>query len=182
MGCMFLQGMFFVCLSMILFRGAQFKHLQYVTGCIWFVFQGGPGIRGARGDRGEPGVTVSSFFFFTQTPHISWVKKWQLNGAPSLMCRTACVQLMAKIIKSMFWSISGYSWHEFYKLTSNTFTLNFGENWCLLDKNLRSPVPPRGPRHNWSSYEFTFKLAMVRSWLSRIVNPTLHSTGHWSLH
>lgn len=24
----------------------------------WFMFQGGPGIRGARGDRGEPGVTV----------------------------------------------------------------------------------------------------------------------------
>lgn len=38
-------------------------YLDYVlTARVWSVFQGGPGIRGARGDRGEPGVTVSEMY------------------------------------------------------------------------------------------------------------------------
>lgn len=32
--------------------------ISVITVCFWCLFQGGPGIRGARGDRGEPGVTV----------------------------------------------------------------------------------------------------------------------------
>lgn len=35
-----------------------FCRYTVLTACVWFLFQGGPGTRGGRGDRGEPGLTV----------------------------------------------------------------------------------------------------------------------------
>lgn len=35
-----------------------FCKYSVLMSCVWFLFQGGPGTRGARGDRGEPGLTV----------------------------------------------------------------------------------------------------------------------------
>lgn len=37
------------------------------TVCVWSVFQGGPGIRGARGERGQPGVMVCKMRFISET-------------------------------------------------------------------------------------------------------------------
>lgn len=63
-----------------------------VTVCVWPVLKGGPGIRGARGDRGESGVTVSK----THRPFITHIIYLFLNKTLSTYLVRNSVQLTTR--------------------------------------------------------------------------------------
>lgn len=75
----FLKTNCFACLTGSLSHRGVFRHFSSVcrhaickhwyaafTVCVWFVFQGGPGVRGARGERGEAGLTVCKMHLISE--------------------------------------------------------------------------------------------------------------------